>query len=68
MVVIASTVAFPEKDRHALGHVDAHEVVEPAYHGGDSGQRDRLRYWVIAQILLPEGCDLEIELHHEGPI
>ena len=68
MVVVARAIAFAEEDGHALGHVDAHEMVEPADHGGDRRKRDRLGDGVVLEVALTECSDLEVELDHEGTV
>ena len=68
VVVVSSTFAFAEEDRHAFGHVNSEEAIPVANEACERRKSHSLQDRMICKVLPAERSPLHVELHHEGSI
>ena len=67
-IVIMATFAFEKQYFHALGHINAKELIRVAHNGSESGQKCGFQDGVLGEICFSECLRAQIPLDNKGAI
>ena len=68
MVIVSTSLALTEQDRHALSHVNSKKSIPVSDDAGECGKCHCFGDRVVSQMLPAECGPLHIELDHEGAV